>query len=80
MNTTRPDLLDMAIKLCSMNRHKAYWSVMGYEPSEEQTALQKRRKKHKEQLIEMINQYSGDGVFEVTKILREIIRERKEND
>jgi len=71
----------MEIKFCKrkkeMNRHKAYWSVMGCEPSKERTATQEKRERHKKQLLNMINQYSNDGVFEVTRILREIIEEEK---
>lgn len=55
-----------------MNRHRANWSVMGIEPATEQSALQKRREHHKEQLVKMILQYSHDGLHEVISILRGI--------
>lgn len=58
-----------------MNKHRAYWSVMGYEPSEEPRAIDIRRAKDKEQLKCMINGYNGDGFNEIVTLLREIKEE-----
>lgn len=60
-----------------MNRHKAYWSVMGNEPNIEQSVSSKKHDRHKEQLLKMINQYNGDGVNEILKIIREIMEENR---
>jgi len=48
---------------------------MGLEPSTEPSTFMIMRERHKQELLKMIDQYNGDGVGEITKILREIIEE-----
>lgn len=61
-----------------MNRHRAYWSVMGLEPDNEPSVLSNRRIRHKQELKKMINQYPKGGFNEVVKLLREIHEELEE--
>jgi len=56
-----------------MNRHRANWSLMGIEPSTEQSQISKDYEKLRSDLNLMVNRFGFD---EVVKELRKV----KEND
>lgn len=65
-----------------MNRHRAYWSVMGLEPNPHERPEVVRNRKIKETLTQIINsspQSWGDSFQNVVSILREIHEEQKES-
>ncbi len=69
-----------------MNRHRAYWSAMGYEVSEEEARERQEKRKDKRQkekkAIKRIvldhNTFLDSGISYVQGILKEIAEEMEE--
>ncbi len=52
----------------TMNRHRAYWSAMGLEPSTEQSQLSKEYERLRKELQWMIGRFGKD------EVVKELIR------
>lgn len=59
-----------------MNRHRLYWSAMGYEAKTEPSAKQKRLESNKQVLKDMV---AIDGFDAIASLMREIWEEMDES-